>query len=347
MKKSIRRNGAFALAALAALFTACASPHLAASSTSQTEAESTAQTEAEISSQTEVESTASAEGSDPDIVTKKEDLAFQEGDLLPAEAFHGEAYLKVLIQHDDQYNYPQTNSLIFAPGSRSMWHEHGGMIVIATGGVGYYQEEGKPAQILRKGDIVNIPAGTRHWHGATADSWFSQIVIYDSEYTADSGTPEEAVSDDAYANLETEEYTGDPDTQGGELTFDKGQELNSDNFSGTAFINALIGEGNAAGASSAFFVTFNPGTINNWHRHPGGQILIATDGIGYHQLEGGEVEVLHPGDVAFCPPGETHWHGGSADTTFAHIAIETNPGSGDVEWYDRISDEDYAALPKE
>lgn len=66
-----------------------------------------------------------------------------------------------------------------------------------------------------------------------------------------------------------------------------------------------------------------------------------------HQTEGGEVQVLHPGDVAFCPPGVRHWHGGSANTEFAHIAVNTNPELTGLEWYDRISDKEYAALSTE
>lgn len=73
--------------------------------------------------------------------------------------------------------------------------------------------------------------------------------------------------------------------------------------------------------------------------------MIATDGIGYHQLEGEPVQVLYPGDVALCPPGVKHWHGGSADTEFAHIAVNTNPELTGLEWFDRISDAEYAALP--
>ena len=49
------------------------------------------------------------------------------------------------------------------------------MVVLVTGGVGLYQEEGKPALVLRKGDVLQIPAGVRHWHGATKDNWFSQV----------------------------------------------------------------------------------------------------------------------------------------------------------------------------
>ncbi|KUO77104.1 MAG: hypothetical protein APF81_09970 [Desulfosporosinus sp. BRH_c37] len=55
----------------------------------------------------------------------------------------------------------------------------------------------------------------------------------------------------------------------------------------------------------------------------------------------------YPGDVAFCPPGVKHWHGGSADTSFAHIAVNTNPERSGVEWFDRISEEEYSQLPTE
>ena len=92
------------------------------------------------------------------------------------------------------------------------------------------------------------------------------------------------------------------------------------------------------------YVVFEPGVINNYHRHEGGQILFATDGIGYHQMRDGKVGILRPGDVAFCPPGCTHWLGGSSDSTFAHIAITTNPKHSAVTWYERISAKEQASL---
>ena len=58
----------------------------------------------------------------------------------------------------------------------------------------------------------------------------------------------------------------------------------------------------AAFAAGADTSDSDPGVINNWHTHEGGQILIATDGIGYHQIEGQQVQVMHPGDVASVRP---------------------------------------------
>ena len=106
----------------------------------------------------------------------KSDCKFDFGTDVSAR-FTGTAYRKNLIPLDDTYNFPETNVITFAPDSRSGWHVHGGMYVIGVGGVGLYQEEGKPAIIIKKGDVIQIPAGVRHWHGSTKDSWFQQIVV--------------------------------------------------------------------------------------------------------------------------------------------------------------------------
>ena len=65
---------------------------------------------------------------------------------------------------------------------RDSWHIHhakngGGQILVCVAGHGYYQEWGKPAQELRPGDVVNIPVGVKHWHGAAPDSWFSHLEM--------------------------------------------------------------------------------------------------------------------------------------------------------------------------
>ena len=285
-----------------------------------------------------------------DIAASGEELPFSPGQKIESDSFTGNAYIEMMIANDETYNFPQTNHLTFEPGARSSWHSHGGMVLLITGGKGFYQEEGKAAQILRPGDVVNIEPGVKHWHGAAPDSWFSQIVIFDSHYTPEGKeTPaEEPVTDEQYQNLETEEYAGRTVTSDNAFMFERAEKAAEfDTFSGPAYVSSLIGADNAAGAPDLHYVVFDPGVINNWHTHEGGQILIATDGIGYHQMEGGPVQVLYPGDVALCPPGVKHWHGGSADTSFAHIAVNTNPELTGLEWFDRISEEEYAALPTE
>ena len=123
--------------------------------------------------------------------------------------------------------------------------------------------------------------------------------------------------------------------------------MESEPFSAPAYVSTILEAEEAAGAPSVHHGEVDEGVINNWHIHGGGQILLATDGVGYHQIEGEPVQILHPGDVAFCTPGAKQWHGGSADTQFAHITINTNPELTGLEWFDRISPEEYGWLSAE
>ena len=91
----------------------------------------------------------------------------------------------------------------FEPGCRNNWHIHhaktgGGQMLIVTAGEGFYQEWGKPARRLRKGDTVNIPANVKHWHGAAPDSWFQHIAL-EVPGTEQSNEWGEPVDDAAYA----------------------------------------------------------------------------------------------------------------------------------------------------
>lgn len=277
----------------------------------------------------------------------KEDLSFPFGNRLPSPPFTGEAYLSSLIQNDTVFNFPAANNITFAPGAHSAWHRHGGMVVMVTGGVGLYQEEGKPAQILRKGDVLQIPAGVRHWHGATKDSWFSQIVIYDASWQPDSEINEDnTLSDHDYNNAVLEEYAHTPGYDG--MIFAAPSETVSlPTFNGPIHLANTLDAPNAAGCPGIHNVVFEPGVYNAWHSHAGGQVLIVTDGIGYHQIEGQPVEILHPGDVAMCPPGVKHWHGATPGSRFAHLAANSNPDRPGVEWFDLLPEEEYNNLPKE
>ena len=90
-----------------------------------------------------------------------------------------------------------------------------------------------------------------------------------------------------------------------------------------------------------FNVTFSPGCRNSWHKHSGGQILIATSGIGYYQEKGKPARRLFPGDIVEIAPDVEHWHGAAPDSWFAHIAIECNPETNKVTWLDPVNDNDY------
>lgn len=102
---------------------------------------------------------------------------------------------------------------------------------------------------------------------------------------------------------------------------------------------AAIAPGRAAGA----IVTFEPGARTAWHRHPLGQVLIVTAGLGWTQQEDGDVEVMRPGDVVLCPPNVRHWHGATPTTSITHIAIAEPLDGKAVEWMEHVTDEQYLA----
>ncbi len=96
-------------------------------------------------------------------------------------------------------------NVTFEPGCRNNWHIHhakqgGGQIFVCVAGRGYYQEESKDAVEMKPGDVVNIPAGVKHWHGAAPDSWFSHLAV---EVPGVEGFNEwlEPVGDDVYGKL--------------------------------------------------------------------------------------------------------------------------------------------------
>lgn len=93
-----------------------------------------------------------------------------------AQYFSGRSWLAPLTNNKD-LNVPMFN-VTFEPGCRNNWHSHsGGQILVAVGGVGYYQERGKPAVRMEVGKIIEIAPNVEHWHGAAPDNWFSHIGV--------------------------------------------------------------------------------------------------------------------------------------------------------------------------
>jgi quercetin dioxygenase-like cupin family protein len=102
---------------------------------------------------------------------------FPKGDKLSNEYFTGNAFLYPLLAKDKNNEFA-LGSVTFEPGARTHWHTHPkGQVLIVTEGEGFYQEKGRPARALEKGDVVNIPENTEHWHGASANSKFVHIAI--------------------------------------------------------------------------------------------------------------------------------------------------------------------------
>ncbi len=128
-------------------------------------------------------------------------VIFEKGEENPfGKFFVGKSYLNMLSTEG-----VVIGNVTFEPGCRNNWHIHkadkgGGQILLCTGGKGWYQEWGKPAQELNAGDVVHIPAGVKHWHGAAKDSWFVHIAV---EVPGENTSSEwcNPVSDEEYNNL--------------------------------------------------------------------------------------------------------------------------------------------------
>ena len=102
---------------------------------------------------------------------------FPKGKQLPNEWFVGNAFLTSLVTKDKNNEF-SAGSVTFEPKARTNWHIHPkGQVLIVIEGNGWYQEKGKTAQPIKKGDVVNIPENTEHWHGATEHNKMIQIAI--------------------------------------------------------------------------------------------------------------------------------------------------------------------------
>ncbi|MNS43329.1 Cupin domain protein [compost metagenome] len=130
-----------------------------------------------------------------------------------------------------------------------------------------------------------------------------------------------------------------------EAIFPKGELGTQDLFTGTAYYIGLV-DADSTFTTAIGNVHFEPGARSNWHSHPAGQILIITDGIGYHQIEGKPIEIIKKGDVIKCPPNVRHWHGASADVGLQQMYIIPNTEKGIVNWNEAVTDEQYSINKK-
>lgn len=117
----------------------------------------------------------------------------------------------------------------------------------------------------------------------------------------------------------------------------KGPEAN---FTGAVRVDPQFAEPGQS-RMSAGHVTFEPGARSAWHSHPAGQILIVTYGSGWVQEWNGGKREIKPGDVVWTPPGVKHWHGATATTGMGHTAIQESVDGKNVEWMEKVSDEQY------
>ena len=106
---------------------------------------------------------------------------FPKGDRTPTENFTGTAWVNRLVKQDETGTYAIGN-VVFEPGARTNWHTHpAGQTLLVLDGQGWYQEKGKPARSIGKGDVVIIPSNTEHWHGAKKDSGMTHLAVTNSK----------------------------------------------------------------------------------------------------------------------------------------------------------------------
>lgn len=111
-------------------------------------------------------------------------------------------------------------------------------------------------------------------------------------------------------------------------------------FTGTTYLT-MLSEKEGTWNAPIGNVTFEPGARTNWHKHPGGQILLVLNGEGRYQERGKEIRILKKGDVVRIAPDTEHWHGAAPDSWFVHVSVETRPEKGPAQWLEPVTDEQY------
>lgn len=129
----------------------------------------------------------------------------EKGILVPKENFTGTVWVNLNVDKNDAYNIV-IGTVTFEPKARTNWHSHtSGQLLFVIEGIGYYQEIGKPIQLIRKGDVVKIPKNVKHWHRAAHNNLMRHVAMipdsdkYKTEWF-------EAVSDVDYNSFKIPAY---------------------------------------------------------------------------------------------------------------------------------------------
>lgn len=123
--------------------------------------------------------------------------------------------------------------------------------------------------------------------------------------------------------------------------FPKGELSHAQNHTGEIWLNELVKD-DATFDPGIAIATYGPAAKLDWHVHPGGQVLLITEGSGYYQERGQPARIVHKGDVIKSAPGIEHWHGALPGSTFAYVAV-TPSRPGKTIWLKPVSDAEYRA----
>ena len=163
---------------------------------------------------------------------------------------------------------------------------------------------------------------------AAAIAAMSPLVLRKQSASAEAAS-RNAVADERMQNMQIMRAGSRPSAKGP-----------AEYFTGAVRVDPMFQSGDPARVSGGH-VTFEPGARSAWHTHPLGQTLIVTSGLGWAQAEGGAIEEIRPGDVVWFPPGLKHWHGATPTTAMTHIAITEFQNNKNVDWLEKVSDEQY------
>lgn len=123
--------------------------------------------------------------------------------------------------------------------------------------------------------------------------------------------------------------------------FPKGEIAPNVHHTGTVWLHELH-HADSIFTYNITLATFEPGAKLDWHAHPGGQILLVTEGTGYYQERDEPLQIVRKGDVITCRPGTEHWHAATPADAFAYIGITMNHPAGRTVWLERVTDDEYA-----
>jgi 4-carboxymuconolactone decarboxylase len=119
----------------------------------------------------------------------------------PVESFTGGVRVEMLFEAVDP-SHASGGSVAFEAGARTAWHSHpGGQILVVTAGTGRVQQWGRPIQEIQAGDVVKIPAGQKHWHGASPHASMTHLAVTE---------PRDGTSVQWMEKVSDEQYNGAP-----------------------------------------------------------------------------------------------------------------------------------------
>lgn len=125
------------------------------------------------------------------------------------------------------------------------------------------------------------------------------------------------------------------------ITINNTSKAPAERFTGDVYLT-MIKSPTPPSRLVAALVRFTPGARTNWHSHALGQTLHVTEGVGYVVNRDGQVITMRAGDTVWTPPGEEHWHGGTAGNFMCHLALLEAGADGDgTTWLEPVSDADY------